>query len=301
MPPETLLRPLSSDVLSFLTPLLIGLGAYLLGRYFKRLSLAVRVSLVGLTVAAIFVVMAMLFQAMPRPVEVAFSYVGGVIIVLCWMILAVIGYSWATPNPSSDFFARFFLALMPVALIAVESGGSLWFRFINTEPWKNRPSAANWGGRMVQTTKMTCLPVSAAMLLDSYGLVDKDKDDFDFSEGELAYLANTSFFGSDGHVMARAMTQKIKLENPDGKATMYRATFDEMVERGAPFIAEVQLDNVGKHAVLIITITKHILLWIDPLVGEPQNKNASEFESVWTGNVIVIEGVSRPMKNPDEH
>lgn len=301
MPPETLLRPLASDVLSFLTPLLIGLGAYLLGRYFKRLSLAVRVGLVGLTVGAIFVVLAMLFQAMPRQVEIGFSYVGGVIIVLCWMILAVIGFSWATPNPSSDFFARFFLLMMPIALIGVEAGGSLWFRFVNTEPWKNRPSAFNWGGRMVQTTKMTCLPVSAAMLLYSYGLVDKNKDDFDFSEGELAYLANTSFFGSDGHVMARAMTQKIKLENPDGMARMFRATFDEMIERGAPFIAEVQLDNVGKHAVLITTFTRHVVEWIDPLVGEPQNKTAAEFESVWTGNVIVIEGVSRPLKNPHDH
>jgi len=215
MPPDELLRPLAVDIIYFLLPLLIGLGAFFLGWFFNRWSIAVRAGLIGLTVGAIFVVLALLFHAIPRDVELAFSHVGGVVIVLCWMILGVIGFSWSAPKPSSDFFARFVLPLMPLILIGVEAGGSLWFRFGHTDPWLNRPTGA---GRMVQTTKMTCLPVSAAMLMYQHGFVDIDKDDCENSEGELAYLANTSFFGTDGHVMARVITQKIN--KPGVRAVM---------------------------------------------------------------------------------
>jgi hypothetical protein len=282
MPPEALLRPLSVDVIYFLLPLLVGLGAFFVGRLFNRWPAAVRGALVALTVGAIFVVLALLFQAIPRPIELAFSYVGGVIIVLCWMILGVIGFSWSAPNPTSDVFARIFLALMPIGLIAIESGGSLWFRIFNTDPWLNRPTS-----NMVQTTKMTCLPVCAAMLMYEYNLVDLNKDDC--SEGEFAYLANTSYFGSDGHTIARVITQKIDKRGVQAKMIM--STYEDMVARNKPFIAEVQLAKIGKHAVLVKTpIKKHELIWVDPFYGKTQIKTAEDFQLVWTGNAIVLDG-----------
>jgi hypothetical protein len=292
MPPDSLLRPLALDIISFLMPLWIGLGAFFVGRHFNRWSTVVRIGLVGLTVALIFAVIALLFHALPRPVEMAFSYAGGVVIVLCWMILGVIGYSWSSPNPSSDIFARFFLALMPTALIAVEAGGSLLFRFGYTEPWYNRPTEA---ARMTQRTKMTCLPAAASMLMFKYDYVDISKDDCcEYSEGELAYLAKTSLFGTDGHVMARVLTQKIN--NPGVSVAMRKYTYEEMVARGTPFVAEVQLEQVGKHSVLVTVIKQHHLQWIDPLNGNPHDVHPSTFEKVWTGNAIVIDG-----KDPKEN
>jgi hypothetical protein len=292
MPPDTLLRPLALDIIAFLAPLLVGLGAFFVGRLFNRWPLAVRVGLVGLTVGAIFVVLALLFHALPRSVEIAFSYVGGVIIVLCWMILGVIGFAWSSPKPSSDFFARFFLGMMPIALIAVEAGGSLWFRFGDTGPWHNRPTGEM--GRMNQTTKTTCLPASAAMLLSRYGLVDAHRDDCEYSEGELAYLANTSFFGTDGHMMARVITKKIQIHRPRVEAKMMRSNFDEMCDRGKAFIAEVQLEKVGKHAVLVYKISKIEVHYFDPLDPFPVEMKSSIFDKIWTGSVIVIEGMEPP-------
>jgi len=233
---------------------------------------------------------------LPRPIELGISYAGGVIIVLCWMILAVIGFSWSAPKVSPDFFARFGLLLMPVALIGIEAGGSLWFRFVDTEAWQNRPNPLLWEGRMVQSTNMTCLPACAAMLLYKYGLVaDGENEECDFTEGELAYLANTSFFGTDAHIMAQAMTRKIKKEHPQSRAIAKRATLEEMVAWGAPFIAEVQFEKVGKHSVFVYTITQHELAYIDPFLSEPIGEIPHlVFDKLWTGNVIVIEGLSPP-------
>ncbi len=279
MPPSSLVRPLPVDIILFLVPILIGLGAFFLGRFFNRWSIAVRAGLIGLTTGAICVVAALLFHALPRPIDVSFSFAGGVIVVLCWMILGVIGFSWATPNPAAPLFFRFMIPILPLMLIGVEAGGSLWFRFFETHVWYNLPGES---GVMKQTTKVTCLPAAAVMLLHQYGIDN-------VSEGEFAYLANTSFFGTDGHVMARAITQKI--DKPGVRAVMIDVTYEEMAEREAPFIAQVQMQKMGTHSVFVKKLTLHTLVWVDPFDGFPRDVPPATFDHVWTGSVIVIEGM----------
>lgn len=281
MPPSSLLRPLVVDLWALLWPMLIGVAAFNLGRMFHRWPVAVRAGLIGCIVGLICVVTAALFNAIPRPLELAFSHVGGVLVVLCWMSLGIVGFSWASPErPRSTFFLRYMLVLAPLALIAVESGGSLWFRFESIDQWNNYPGEES--GRLVQTTKMSCLPATAAMLLYHYGITG-------ISEGEFAYLANTSFFGTDGHVMARAITQKIG--RPDVKARMVNMKYEDLVERGKPFIAQVQLEKIGNHSVLVKSITPNTLVWFDPLEGFDHHVTPNTFLGVWTGSAIIIEGL----------
>lgn len=291
MPPNSLLRPLPVDIILFALPLLIGIGAFFLGRFFHRWSIAVRAGLIVLTVAAIFLAWGILFHAIPGPINLVISHFGGVTVVLCWIILGVIGISWASPNPTMDLVFRLLIALLPLGLIAIESGGSLWFRYKNPDSWLNRPSES---GVIRQTTSKTCLPASGAMLLHHYGINN-------MSEGELAYLANTSYFGTDNNVMARAMTRKIGKRNV--RAVTIESNYDDMVERGIPFIAQVQLENIGNHAVLVKKLSPHTLVWIDPL-PDPQGINFERhidpdfFKAVWTGSAIVIEGMLPKPETP---
>jgi hypothetical protein len=287
MPPNSLLRPLPVDIILFAIPLLIGVGAFFLGRYFHRWSIAVRSGLIVLTVAAILLAWGILFHSIPRPIDLTFSYFGGVIVILCWIILGVIGISCATPDVGTDLVLRIIVSILPLGLIAVETGGSLWFRYKNTELWANRPRES---GMMTQSTAKTCLPVAAAMLLHQYGVDD-------VSEGELAYLGNTSFFGTDNHVMARAITRKLGKRGV--RAETIRTNYDDMVEREAPFIAQVQLEHIGNHAVLIRRITPHTLVWIDPLKGYEEHVEPHLFKLVWTGAAIVVDGMApRPELAP---
>lgn len=283
MPPISLLRPLPIDLIYFLLPLVIGLAVFCIGRFLNRWTMMVRAGLVGLTLGAICVTFALLFRAIPRPIDLAFSYAGGVVVVLCWMILGVIGCSWSAPNPSSDFLFRIGLVVFPLALIGVESGGSLWFRYYRPEVWHNRPNPA---GSMAQTTTTTCLPASAAMLLHQYGFPNA-------SEGECAYLANTSFFGTDSHIMARAITQKIGKRGV--RAIAVTATYQDMIDLGKPFIAQMQMESVGNHAVLVRRLSQHMVEVIDPLDGNPRDDwKPKRFQEMWTGHAIVITGMEPP-------
>lgn len=278
MPPSSLLRPLPVDLVFFAVPLAIGLGAFLLGRFFHRWSILFRAFMILFTFLAVCLAWGLLFHAIPVPIANAFSFLGGIIIVLCWLILGVIGISWATPNPTVDMATRLLLALLPMALIAAEAGGALWVRFKEPDMWHNVPRA----GFMTQTNPKTCLPAAAALLLDRYGIEG-------ISEGELAYLANTSYFGTDNFVMARALTRKIARKGV--RAVNLKTTYDEMRERDQPFIAQVQLEEVGNHAVLVQQLGDYTLTWIDPLNGFEKIIERAYFESVWTGSAIVIEGM----------
>lgn len=285
MPPSTLLRPLAVDLGAFAAPLLIGVAAFLIGRYFHRWSLFVRAMLIAITAVAVVAMWGLLFRVIPRPIDAAFSYIGGILVVLCWLVLGVIGFSWSNKSGSTDLLLRITLAILPLILIGIEASGGLWFRFESTEVWQNRPKSS---GLMTQSTSMTCLPASAAMLLHQYGIEY-------VSEGECAYLANTSYFGTDANVMARALTRKINRRGVEARAIS--ATFEKMVDRSTPFIAEVQLRERGRHAVLVTKASPFTVTWVDPLDGFPYDYPADYFTQVWNGTAIVIHGMAVPQSN----
>jgi hypothetical protein len=82
-------------------------------------------------------------------------------------------------------------------LIVLRSGACLWWRLVRPELWERR---ADPRGGLRQATGWTCYPAAAVMLLHHYGIAA--------GEGEMAYSANTSLWGTDDHPMARALTAR---------------------------------------------------------------------------------------------
>ena len=279
MPDERLLRPLVVDWFHFAWPILVGLSSFYLGRYFHRWSASVRAALVGLTVGLMLIATASLFHFMPRQIEILFSHVGGITVFLCWMILGVMGISWSNPDPNTDIFLRIMAAAVPLLLIAIESSGSLWFRHKEQDAWYNF-AAEKGDGTLRQSTASTCLPACGVMLLHANGV-------FGASEGELAYLSNTTFFGTEAHALARAITAKIG--DPLKVAEARFATYDDCRDAGSvPFIAQIRFGNLNHHSVLITKIEKDSLIWVDPLARVSETKTRVDFEKRWTGIVIWV-------------
>jgi hypothetical protein len=203
------------------------------------------------------------------------SLVGGATVLLCWAALLIFGIAWAAPNRrvSRGFLAC--LAAIAGALLVIESSGPLWWRFAAPELYLNVPDSH---GRLRQSSGLTCSPAAAAMLLHRYGIRA--------SEGEMAYLAGTSFFGSDAPGMARALNDKVR---PNGwKAYWGHANYDQSLERGVPFLAHVQRADLG-HAVLVEQVSPDGVRIIDPLEGESKHVSRAGFEQVWDGTVVWID------------
>ncbi|MBY0231583.1 MAG: hypothetical protein K2W96_20040, partial [Gemmataceae bacterium] len=128
--------------------------------------------------------------------------------------------------------------------------------------------------RVVQTSGTTCGPAAAAMLLRRYGI--------EAGEGEMAYLAGTSLFGSDAHALARALEAKAGLRAQGGR-TRWEA------RQGAPFIAHVRGASLG-HAVLVERLDERGATITDPAGGGTRRMARGEFERAWDGTAVWISG-----------
>jgi uncharacterized protein len=179
--------------------------------------------------------------------------------------------------PNRRFSTGFLTCLAAIAggLLFIESSGPLWWRFATPELYLNVPDSQ---GRLRQSSGLTCSPAAAAMLLHRYGIRA--------SEGEMAYLAGTSLFGSDAPGMARALNEKVR---PNGwKAFSGHASYDQSVWRGVPFLAHVQRADLG-HAVLVEQVAPDGVRIIDPLEGESKQMSRAGFEQIWDGTVVWID------------
>src|SRR5205814_8174959 len=106
------------------------------------------------------------------------------------------------------------------------------------------------------------------------------------SEGEMAYLAGTSLFGSAAPAMARALDAKVR---PHGwSAHAGHADYDDCLRRGEPFVAHVRGRNTG-HAVLVEQVSEDGVRIVDPIEGQPRAMPRAEFESIWDGTVVRID------------
>src|SRR6267378_3589822 len=82
-------------------------------------------------------------------------------------------------------------------------------------------------------------PASATMVLYHHGVPA--------SEGEIAYLAGTSLFGTDAFSLARAVTRKV--EDRGWHAEVLWTEYDTMAKNPRPFIAYIH--RPGGHALFI--------------------------------------------------
>jgi hypothetical protein len=165
------------------------------------------------------------------------------------------------------------LAAAMGGLILLQSGACLWWRLVRAELWERRADA---GGGLQQATGWTCYPAAAVMLLHHYGIAA--------GEGEMAYSANTSLWGTDDHAMARAMTAR---GYPAGwRARVEITDYEACVRQGGPFIAQVVPPTIGPHALFVRSTGPESLRVIDPLDGVPKELSRTAFESMWTGRLI---------------
>jgi ABC-type bacteriocin/lantibiotic exporter with double-glycine peptidase domain len=115
------------------------------------------------------------------------------------------------------------------------------------------------------------------MLLHRYGIRA--------SEGEMAYLAGTSLFGTDAQAIARALQQKVRERGWQARAR--RSEYEECARRREPFLAHVQGPDLG-HAVLVERMGGEQVEVVDPLEGSPRRLSREEFEGAWDGTVVEI-------------
>src|SRR5262249_8652817 len=139
---------------------------------------------------------------------------------------------------------------------------------------------ADTKGALRQSSRWTCAPAAAVMLLRRHGI--------DASEGEIAYLANTSLFGTDARSLARALSFKLRPRRFHAVAEF--PTYEECVRPGTPFVAHVRGETFGGHALFVEKAAQDQVEVIDPVDGIRKKINRAEFERAWDGTVVRVIG-----------
>lgn len=117
------------------------------------------------------------------------------------------------------------------------------------------------------------------MLLQHYGIVA--------SEGEMAYLANSSLLGTDAWSMVRALSRKAA---PYGLRARHRhpESLVDLGDRPAPFVAHIFWRTGYGHAVFVEHIAAEGVVIIDPLDGQRSELSLEQFERAWDGTAIYL-------------
>jgi peptidase C39-like protein len=269
-----MLRPLLLDILSLAIPLAVAAGAFIIGRSFHHWPKPFRAIMLLVSAAAVAVGAVSLARFVPDWMAERISLVGGPTILLSWAALLMLGIVWNVPGRSFSSGFLVVLAAIAFCLVMIESSGRLWWRFCEPESWQR---SADVEGCLQQSSGMTCSPAAAVMLLHRYGIVT--------SEGEMAYLAGTSFFGTDAYAMVRALQMKLR---PDGRNAVVRHTDYESCRRtGAPFLAHVRGEFLG-HALVVESFTNDRVQVLDPVDGRRRAMTRAAFEHAWDGTAIYV-------------
>jgi hypothetical protein len=270
-----MLHPLAVDLVTFLLPLCLGGIAFVAGRLLFRWPKPVRVLILSLTLAVVALGGASAAALLPSGINAALSRLGGGTVVLSWAALLLLGVVWSLPKRSLSTSFLAVLAFVAGTLVVIESGGRLWWRFFAADAWQR---TANPNGCLRQSSGVTCSPVAGVMLLHHHGIAA--------SEGEMAYLASSSLFGTDAWSLARALTEKVQPRGWEAEAR--QADYDSCLREGWSFVAHVRRPDVGGHAVFVERVLPDHVTGIDPLDGSPTKWNRADFERQWDGIVIRV-------------
>jgi hypothetical protein len=267
-------QPLLFDFLDVLLPLAVGAIAFLLGRSLRRWPGALRIGIVALAMALVSAGALALSGFLPAAAGPMLSRLGGATVLLSWTALLLLGVVWSAPGRS--FSSGFLAALAGLAgcLILIETSGRLWWRFGDPQSWQR---VADADGRLRQSNGLTCSPTAAVMLLHRHGI--------SASEGEMAYLAGTSLFGTDALDIVRAL--QLKVEPRGWRAQVRYVDFDTCAREEGPFVAHVGGPSLG-HALLVERVTGDRVEFVDPLDGERRTLARLEFERIWDGTMIRV-------------
>ncbi len=268
------MRPLVADVGGFLLPVAAGVLLFRIGRGFRHWPWLVRGVIVLVALAALSLALSSAFRFAPAGVEDVAFVLGGMTTLLCWVAVFLLGVVWGVPGRSTSSTFLGLIAGVALVVIAIESSGRLWWRFISPDIWDR---TADSTGLLEQSSGLTCSPASAVMLLHQHGVPA--------GEGEMAYLAGTSPLGTDAAGIMRALQEKVGSRG--WRVEAGHTTFDECLRRGEPFLAHVQGRYLG-HAVLVAQIAPDEVTIFDPASGQAGTLNRQQFEGEWDGTAVRI-------------
>ena len=271
-----MLRPLVLDFLDVLLPLAAGVAALVGGRYLRRLPAGIFRGVIGLSVAIVLFLGVAYFTPLRGPVNDVLWHVGGIANIACVLAMLLLGVVLAVPGRSTSTGFLRVLAGLVALIVVLNSGGRLWWRFVSQATWDNAPDAR---GCLTQSTGWTCSPAVAAMLLHHHGIST--------TEGEMAYLANTSYLGTDVQAIAQAMTAKGASQRL--VAQIRHADYDSCLQQTGPFLACVTIPGIGGHAVFVLRMSPEEIELIDPRIGQRQKIARAQIEPQWDGKIVYLQ------------
>jgi hypothetical protein len=244
--------------------------------YLRRLAKAIFRGVIGISITIVVFLGVSYFTPLRDPANDFLWHFGGIAAIACVLAMLLLGVVISSPGRStSTGFLRVLVGLV-VLIMVLNSGGRLWWRFVGQATWENTPDK---NGCLTQSTGWTCSPAVASMLLHHYGISS--------SEGEMAYLANTSYLGTDVEAIAQAMTTKGQANRL--VAQVLRADYDGALKQSAPFLACVRIPGIGSHAVLVLSINPEGVELIDPRFGLRQKMARPEIERQWENKIVYLE------------
>lgn len=271
-----MLRPLALDLLALVLPIAAGTAAFAMGRSLQLWPRPLRWLALTFAVGTVAIAGVGLAAAPSALMSPVLSAVGGTVL-LCWIALFLLGVAWSAPNRS--FSSPFLGCIVALAgcLLLIEGAGPVWWRFLAPGLWQRTTDSH---GCLRQSSGLTCAPAAAVMLLHQYGV--------SASEGEIAYFANTSLFGTDAWSTARALTHRVRELGLHAEARV--TDYEACLGAGRPFVAHVRRRDVGRHAVLVAHMSAQAVDVIDPLNGAPAKVPRAKFEEEWDGTVVWLVG-----------
>jgi hypothetical protein len=270
-----MLRPIYLDLLDVLLPLAVATAALVAGWRVRRLPGVVMCTVIGVAVLIVGTLGVGYFVPFPEPVNEVLWHVGGETTIACVIAMLLLGVVWASQGRSTS--TGFLRALVGVVflIMVLTTGGRLWWRAISRASWDNTPSA---DGCLMQSSGWTCSPATAAMLLHQHGIVT--------SEGEMAYLAGTSYLGTDVRSIASALRTKARPHHLT--AHVMHGDAELCLRRPGPFLACIRVPQLGGHAVLVLRATDAEVELIDPRFGQREKVVRSQIEKQWDGKITYL-------------
>lgn len=269
-------RHLVTDIVACVAPLVIGASALLLGMHLPRRSRWC--SLVGAWVAVLGLLLLTLVHVTSLQDSAARLMVefGGAGRLAAWLTCVLLGIVWGTPGRTwSTGFTMFVTGFLAVVLL-MSSGGRLLWRYYRGNLWHQ---AVSEDGCLTQSTSITCGPAAASMLLYRHGI--------NTTEGEIAYLSDTSLLGVSLHGLAHALDAKGRARGL--VAIVQRLDYDACRTYEVPFIAELSVQGIKRHTIFVECLAPDHAEVIDPWWGRRERMSRSDFERIWTGRTIRMQ------------
>jgi len=268
-------RPLWLDLLDLLLPPVVGVLLFLGASRLHRLPRVVFGIVLTLAVLVVSVLVVAYFSPLRDWTEEWFHAVGGERAIACAAGLVLLGAVWSQPGRTTSSGFLVVLVVIVAGMLLLDGSGRLWWRYFHPQAWSNVPDA---DGCIRQSSALTCGPAAATLLLRAHGI--------HASEGELAYLAGTSLFGTGLSSMAHVLTDRARSLQLSGRVE--RVPYETWVLRAMPFIAHVQIPGLGGHALFVERLTATEAQVVDPASGQRENLSREAFEKKWEGRAISL-------------